>query len=254
MGVDAEMFVRLRGSDRLTEEQVNRLSYEIGTAFDNKFFFTMNPKQGVFSETRRALEIMKPLDKTRVEDYGLSEDFAGKVVWTQDGDEIVAADDEQFIKVNLHGRYYGKEYERGDWTTLRACIFWLTTKIPSGQVWYGGDSSGCCAQHADSIFMAEMDRHWVDNARRPYVRHENKYKGMFGRFPAHDIVAPVCNLCDVPMAECGGSQTYNFYWCDGCGLKASKHANGTLEFAGLHEDYPSFDSDGKVVRREKRAA
>lgn len=254
MGVDAEMFVRLRGKNRLSEEQVRRLAYEIGTAFDDKFFFTMNPKQGLFDKERRALEIMQPIAASDVEDYGLRPENANKVVWTQDGDPVIAADDEQFIKVNLFGRYYGPGYERGNWPNLRACIFWLKTKLPKGEVWYGGDSGGECAQHASDAFLADMDRHWVNHARRPYVRHENPYKGMFGTFPAHSIVAPVCNLCEVPMAECGGSQKYNFYWCDGCGLKASKHANGALEYAGLHEDYPSWDEDGKLIRRTDRAA
>jgi hypothetical protein len=253
MGVDAEIFVRLRGNSRLTDEQVKRLSYEIGTAFDTEFFFTMNPRQGVFKETRRALEIMKPIQASELEDYGLSKEFAGKVVWTQDGDEIVAGSDEQFIKVNLMGRYYGKGYERGSWPDLRACIFWLSTRLPNGEVWYGGDSGGMCAKHANSEFLAEIDQHWATYARRPYVRYESPFKGAFN-MPADKIVAPVCNLCEVPMADCGGSSSYTFYWCDGCGLKASKHANGALEFAGLHENYPSFDSNGRVVRRRKEHA
>lgn len=251
MGVDAEMFVRLRGINRLTQEQVNRLSYEIGTAFSDDFFLTMNPQQGVFKETRRALEIMKPVAAEELDDRGLSPEFANKVVWTQDGDEIVAADDEQFIKVNLYGRFYGKGYERGDWPRLRACIFWLQTKIAGAEVWYGGDSSGCCAERADAGFLHDLDLHWVMHARRPYVRHDSGFKlGM----PKDSIVPPVCNLCDVPMAECGGSRDFSFFWCDGCGLKASKHANGAFGIAGLHEDFPTFDDAGNVLRRPARAA
>lgn len=251
MGVDAEMFVRLRGKNRLTQDEVSRLSYEIGTAFSDKFFFTMNPKQGVFKETRRALEIMQAIPASELEDHGLSDEFADKVVWTQDGEEIVADEDEQFIKVNLFGRFYGEDYERGNWPELRACIYWLSVRIPNGQVWYGGDSGGCCAVPATQTFMADMDLHWALHARR--VRHENPFRGM-NNLPADSIVPPVCNLCEVAMADCGGSRDYTFFWCDGCGLKASKHINGLLEIAGLHEDYPSFDSDGKVIRRPSRAA
>lgn len=251
MGVDAEMFVRIRGKNRLSEEEVRRLSYEIGTAFDSNFFFTMNPVQGVFDRVRRALEIMQPIAATEVEDYGLGPDHAGKVVWTQDGDEIVADDDEQFIKVNLFGRFYGKGYERGDWPKLRACIFWLATRIPQGQVWYGGDSGGECAVPATPSFMADMDLHWAMHARRPYVRYENKFKiGL----PTDNLAPPVCQLCEVPMAECGGSSSYSFFWCDGCGLKASKHVTGETAFAKLHEDYPSWDNDGRIIRRPERAA
>lgn len=255
MGVDAEMFVRLKGQHRLIESDVRRLSYEIGTAFDTSFFFTMNPSQGVFKEPRRALEIMKPIaDEQEAEDYGLEAEHVGRVVWTQDGDPIIADADEQFIKVSLYHRYYGKNYECGDWPNLRACIFWLSTRIPNCEVWYGGDSSGICAAHANALFLADMDQHWVFNARRPYVRHKSDFTGIFGRMPKDDIVPPVCELCDVPMAEQGGSREYSFFWCDGCGAKASKHANGKLEWAGLHEDFPYFDAAGTAQRRKKDAA
>ncbi len=256
MGVDAEIFVRIKGkSNWLSDADVRRLSYEIGTAFDTNFFFTMNPRQGVFKETRRALEIMKPIkDASDAEDYGLDADAVGHVVWTQDGDPIVAAEDEQFIKANLYHRYYGKNYERGDWPKLRACIFWLSTRIPNCEVWYGGDSSGMCAEHASGPFLAAMDSHWVFNARRPYVRYESPFKGTFGAMPKDNIVPPVCELCEVPMAECGGSRDYSFFWCDGCGVKASKHHMGTLAWAGLHEDYPNFDADGNPQHRKEHAA
>jgi len=254
MGVDAEMFIRIRGKDRLTESQVRRLSYEIGTAFDTDFFFTMNPLQGLFNEERRALEIMQPIPAEEVEDYGLEPQHAGKVVWAQDGDPIVAEDDEQFIRVNLYGSYYGPGYERGDWPKLRACIFWLSARIPQGRVWYGGDSGGCCVEPADATFLAKLDMHWALHARRPYVRYKSDLSAIFGKKPTDSIVPPICNLCTEPMAGCGGSSSYSFFWCDGCGLKASKHISGQTEFAGRHEDYPSINEDGTVVRRKNGAA
>lgn len=255
MGVDAEMFVRLKGAHRLSEADVRRLSYEIGTAFDTGFFFTMNPQQGLFKETRRALEIMKPIASMEdAEDYGLDKEHVGRVVWSQDGDPIIADADEQFIKANLFGRYYGRGYERGDWPKLRACIFWLSTRIPNCEVWYGGDSSGICAERANGHFLADMDHHWALNARRPYVRYKSDFSGIIPKMPKDSIIPPVCTLCDVPMADQGGSRDYTFFWCDGCGLQASKHCNGTLAWAGLHEDYPSFDASGTVQHRKKNAA
>jgi hypothetical protein len=257
MGVDAEMFVRIKGKQNwLSEDQVKRLSYEIGTAFPTDTFFVMNPRSLSYegAEVRRALKIMPEIKDADDADYhGADSGHVGKVVWTQDGDPIVADDDEQFIKVNLWGRYYGPDYERGSWPTLRAIIFFLSETIPNGQVWYGGDSSGMCAERADSVFMAKMDRHWVNHARRPYVRYQSPGIGALFSYPAQRIVPPVCELCDVPMASCGGSRDYSFYWCDGCGQKASKHANGALEWAARHEDYPSFEPDGTVVRRKERA-
>lgn len=251
MGVDARMFLRIKGkANHLSETTVRRLSYEIGTAFDNSFFFTMHPSQGVFNEIRRALEIMTPLaDAREAEDYGLDAALVGRVVWSQDGDPIIADTDEQFIKVNLMGRYYGKGYERGNWPKLRACIFWLSTRVPNCEVWYGGDSGGICA--ANTVNLADLDLHWAINARRPYVRYESKFKSTL---PAAGITPPVCQLCEVPMAECGGGREYSFFWCDGCGAKASKHINGTVAWAKLHEDYPSFDGVGNVIHRKDRMA
>lgn len=255
MGVDAEMFVRIKGARNwLSEADVKKLAYEIGTAFDTGFFFTMNPRQGVFKEERRALAIMRPIkDADEAADYGLGEECVGRVVWAQDGDPIIADEDEQFIKVSLYGRYYGKDYERGDWPKLRACIFWLAARIPDAQVWYGGDSSGCCAEHANATFLAALDQHWVFNARRPYVRHKSDFSALFGVLPTDRIEPPVCELCEVPMAKRGGSREYSFFWCDGCGTKASKHVNGTVAWAGLHEDYPRFEN-GEPVHRKKESA
>lgn len=252
MGVDAEMFVRIKGKENwLSEDDVKRLAYEIGTAFDNQFFFTMNPRQGVFNKKRRALEIMRPLkDVSDAENYGLEADMVGHVVWSQDGEPIVAGDDEQFIKANLYHRYYGEGYERGDWPKLRACIFWLTVRIPAGEVWYGGDSSGICAKYADKSFLDAMDLHWAVHARRPYVRYESSFKPfLHGQVPV-----PICELCEVPMADCGGGGKFTFYWCDGCGQKASAHVNGTVAWAKLHDDYPTFDGNGNPVERRESAA
>lgn len=251
MGVDAEMFVRISGKQNwLSEDEVKRLSYEIGTGFTSGFFFTMHPSQGVFNKVRYALNIIEPI--TDPEDYGLSADAVGKVVWSQDGDPIIASEDEQFINVNLMGRYYGKGYERGDWPSLRACIYWLAVRIPQGEVWYGGDSGGCCAEHASVQFLNDMDMHWALHTRRPYVRYESKFKGMFGSMPMDSVDPPICQLCDVPMADCGGSRDFGFYWCDGCGAKASKHHSGTTVFAKLHGDFPTFDAEGTPVHREER--
>lgn len=252
MGVDAEILVRISGKQNwLSGDEVKRLAYEIGTGFPSDFFFTMHPSQGLFKETRRALEIMKPIEDA--EYHGLDAEHLGKVVWTQDGDPIVAGDDEQFIKVNLYGRYYGPNYERGDWPSLRACIYWLSVRLPQAQVWYGGDSSGMCVQHATTQFLADMDMHWALHTRRPYVRYKNNFKGLFGAMPMDNVEPPICQLCEVPMADGGGSRDYGFFWCDGCGAKASKHHSGTTAYAKLHEDYPTFEVDGTPVHRKEQA-
>lgn len=254
MGVDAEMFVRIKGREQwLTDVDIKRLAYEIGSSVGSKALFQMNPTQGVFNKKRYALEAIQPTSR---EDEYFDEEyhgpFIGKTVWHQDGDPIVAGDDEQFIKVHLYGRYYGKGYERGDWPTLRGVITWLNIRIPFGQVWYGGDSSGQCAEHASAQFMSDMDLHWAMNGRRPYMRYDSPFKGMFS-LPTDSLESPVCELCEVPMIDSGGSRDYSFYWCDGCGAKASKHVNGSMAWAGLHEDCPSFDAEGNVVRRKKEA-
>ena len=245
------MLVRIRGTKSwLSDERVRELSFELSSSIGHDQFLILRTGEGFTtrdeSKPRRALTIIEPF----VDEYEDSPEHVGRVVYLQDGPAIVAEADEQFIDVNLMGRYYGKGYERGHWPNLRAIICWLSARIPQGEVWYGGDSSGCCAEHMTPDRIADLDAHWFANGRRPYTRHASSFRANGRGFAGTE--APICPTCDVSMFECGGSRDFDFWCCDGCGEKATKHTDGRIAWAETtrHHDFPVWLADGSVQQRK----
>lgn len=250
MGVDAEILVRIRGrSNWLTEDRCAQLAYELASSTDWRQFLLLREGEACGSDKRprRSINIVPPF----ADEYDEDPANKGRVVYHQDGPTIVAHDDEQFIKASLMGRYYGPGYERGDWPALRAVITWLAHRIPTGSVWYGGDSCGMCVSEMTPDAIKAIDEHWFVNGRRPYVRHDSSLLRMRGRGFA-GTEAPICDLCHVPMAECGGSKEFDFWWCDGCGEKVTKHVDGRIARAtsARHNSHPVRDANGNVQQRK----
>lgn len=238
MGIDAEILVRVRGRQNwLTEDQVARLAYSISEAIGHESFFTTNE--------RRALHIVGP----HMDEYEDDPGHKGKVVYHQDGPTIVADDDEQFIRVNLWGRYYGRGYERGNWPELCMIMQWLERRIPGSEVWYGGDSSGVCLEHFDADKRREVTNHWIDHGREPYTRHSTdglliKARGWAG------TESPICPVDKVPMIATGGSRDYDFWCCNGCGSKATAHKDGRIAWADPSKGYPRWNDSGSIVQSD----
>lgn len=240
MGVDARMMVKLhRRENWLTEDQVRQLSYELASSVGaEQFCIVWNGDFDFWPNGRHALEIKSPLSKDEADDYE-SPELEGEVVWHQDGDPVIAAQDEQFIEVHLSGRYYGEGYERGNWPVIKSIVEWLRIRIPYGTIYYGGDSSGICLEHMDTTAVARLTRHWAINGRRPYVH--------YGYRSGNTIDCPHCKA---PMANCGGGRGYDFLWCDGCDRKASKHVDGRLVWAKRFHDYPTLNEQGEFEQRK----
>lgn len=116
MGVDVEMYVRVKPP--LSEPRVTALAGEICEAFGAKHFVADGPGP---------LEVVEPGDSV----YGSLSETAGV--------RIEREPDEQIICVHLISRYYGEGYERGDLLLIVSVIEWLEQRIPSAEVWYGGD-------------------------------------------------------------------------------------------------------------------
>jgi hypothetical protein len=241
MGVDAEMFVRLKGRDKwLKPEHELAAAYELASTIgaDN---FVVN-----FSETdgklpsggHHALSIVRPIkDKADARDNGL-------------GSEIIAAPDEQFIRVHLWTRYYGPSYARGNWPVIRMTMEWLQLRFPEAEIWYGGDSSGICAEHMTADRIKEFNDFFLESGRKTYQRAFTSL-GLDGAPPA-------CPCCLTVTNNCGGGSDCGFFYCDGCGQKFIKeHANRTVHLLGSHVEF--FDAsanlrDGKPVRTPRKAA
>ena len=150
----------------------------------------------------------------------------------QDGDEILPEADEQFLEVHLSGRYWGPNYERGDWPAIRSVIEWFWIHLPDCEVWYGGDSSGICAVHMTDDVVTDYSYHYYKTGRSNYTRYRQ------------NIAAPPCPICNVPMIDTGGCGTeITFYYCDGCGHKSIQNGN-SIKHLKENEDFFNW-RDGK---------
>ena len=202
------MFVKIKDPSRhLTPDQVTRLSYEAGQTFGRRKFLIWREES--LGGPHHALQIVRPVSE---DDWYFDEEdrkYLGKVVWFQDGPEIVANPNEQFIRAYLMTRYYGEEYERGDMPFLYLFGRWLEQRIPQGEVWYGGDSGGCTMEPFDHNRREELLGHYMEVGHAPY----DNALSPFREAPDYH-----CEFCGgVTMTDVGGSATYSFRECHGCG-------------------------------------
>jgi len=220
MGIDAEMFVRIKGRKNwLADADELKTAYEMASTLGSERFFINDPEDAI-GTPHHALSIMRAVTAKSVEDDYDEAEHIGKVVWYQDGEPIIANDDEQFIKIHLWTCYYGEDYARGDWPTIRAVAEWLEIRFPGGEVWYGGDSSGVEAAPLDPKRRDELNRFYLTSGRKSYTRHPNPF------LPPKS--ACMCQTCREPMVDCGGGCGDTFFYCDGCGRKTiRKDATGT---------------------------
>lgn len=199
MGVDAEMFVRTK--EHVTPEQVRSWAYHLGASFGPDRFW-------IWHEDKRHCLML-------VDEY------------EQDGDTIYPEEGETFIRVFPATRYYGKGYERGDISFLIMLAEWLERVIPGAEVWYGGDSSGCCASKFDKPERERMMAYFCEVAHHPYNRG---FSYIF-----RNSAPPLCPLCDVNLIENGGGQGKAFLYCEGCGQQAISYSDGQVDWLDRHE-------------------
>jgi hypothetical protein len=194
MGVDARILVRVPRDVKPSE--VDDLAYRLAEAFWHDTFSTVQP--GTYSWIPNGCRSLERVD-----------------VYQQDGDDILPQNGETLLEVHLGGRYYGPGYERGPLWTYVAIAYWLELNIPGCAVWYGGDSSGICAEPFGPEERKAMMAHFADVGHEPYAGAWNT-----GDTP---LRAPMCALCKRPMRQFtwgGGIDSERAgYQCAGCGLK-----------------------------------
>ncbi len=231
MGIDAEMFARIKGRENwLPEADELSTAYDLASTLGHQnFFITIGLFKNSSDHGHHALSIVKPLkDAQEAEDYCLDRSLVGKVLWTQDGDPIIAQDDEQFVQVHLYTRYYGEDYARGNWPIIRASAEWLEKRFPDCEVWYGGDSSGVCAAPFTRGRRDQINDFYLGDGGRSYYRRDGF------NFTGH--AAPTCPVCAVPMFSSGGGRGTEFWNCDGCGKKAHTTTAG-VRWLQRHTDH-----------------
>lgn len=214
MGVDAEMIVRIKGKENwLDEKDLIRTAYEMASTLGHDNYFITLGDNKTYGTPHHALSIIQPIKTKEEAEYnGIEESLIGKTVFTQDGPDILAEEDEQFIKVHFWTRYYSEDYARGNWPVIRDTADWLRLKFPKGEVLYGGDSSGMCAEVLTVERQKELNDFYLKDGGKSY------YRRGFGFMEKHN--APTCPCCKEPMFSFGGGGNTTFWNCDGCGMKS----------------------------------
>ena len=123
-------------------------------------------------------------------------------------------------------RYYGPDYSRGPWPTIRATLSWLRQNFPQSSIYYGGDSSDDLAL-VDDTLLADFDFHFNSSGH-------DTYQAVFGsRDPK-----PSCVFCgDRPMSNHGGGGGQVFLSCHGCGADWILASDGSMHKLQEKEDF-----------------
>ena len=219
MGIDARILIKNFGK-HLTKEEVFALGVQMARVVGPGHFYIDPFGIGLYKEKTHAITLIEPMTEEYAEEYEIPQ-HVGKAVYFQDGPEIVSKG-EQFFKVHISDRYYGSGYERGSWPTIRSILEWIMYNLPDMEIWYGGDSSGVCAEHVTQSFIQKMNLHYYGVGREPYVH-------AFSRGQQR-----VCPGCHVPLAGTGGGSDREFYWCDACGSNFVYHGNSSDKPVGFY--------------------
>jgi hypothetical protein len=150
--------------------------------------------------------------------------------YEQDGDSIFAKEGESIVVVSLWTRYYGVGYERGDFRLIHDLAEALEILFEDGEVHYGGDSSGVCAEPFGKKERAKLRKHWLQNARRPYTGF--MASGMQA-IAGEKQSTPTCSRHKVAMVQYGFGRDYGAYACP-CGEKFV--VRGEVETRTTEED------------------
>jgi len=200
MGIDAEILVRGVPKDKVTDEWLKEMSWQLCRSIGaRKFFINTEEGRTAISRTEQCWR----------ENEG---DEPGSIYYEDSDDPIKANDDECLLNVNVWTRYYGVGYERGDILTLCAIAEWLETNIPECTVHYGGDSSGVLAEP------------WTEEKRRALRNHLYSIEGRsyFSSWCQRDEfgLPPACSLCPGGVYQGwrgGAGRDFASFNCGGCG-------------------------------------
>lgn len=208
MGIDAEMFVRVRRA--VPDAEVKRLRYRMAEAFGASRFW-------IFNEAGKAA----PVERDEDASFDNRHCMERVKVYTQDGPDILPEPGETFLRVYPATRYYGDGYERGDLPLLISLAEWLEANT-GGEVWYGGDSGGCCAKVFDHDARAQLFAHFCRHGHQPYR------SGWDALTAADDtkVTGLLCTFCDFAMTRNGWGPNYQGWDCYGCGMRMESRDNG----------------------------
>ncbi len=257
MGVDARIILKIKGK-KPSEYMLKEWSWQLCRSIGARHFFIndglppaeyklkneawhaafdAHPEYPAFMAAQKASrhEDKRPIHERILADIGdppkerrmaidLTPDYEeqgrdGKV-YEQDGDDVLAANDEWMLSVSVWTRYYGIGYERGDLLTICAIAEWCEANIPDCTVFYGGDSSGVCAEPFDESERLKLRKHLYSQKGRDYFNYgiESNVQKM----------PPACSLCPDAKPrfnQHGFGGNYAAISCAGCGASFETRDN-----------------------------
>lgn len=68
-------------------------------------------------------------------------------------------------EINLPTRYYGPDYERGDWPMIAAALLFLHASDQVRRIWYGSEVG---VNQITPEEVLELSRHYMEHGNRPW--------------------------------------------------------------------------------------
>lgn len=124
------------------------------------------------------------------------------------------------IYVGGSGRYYGEGYERGYVGDYILIASWIEERLPSAELFYGGDSGDYIDEPFDKKRRKELWEHYCKVGHKPYT-------GNFSKALGDKEKVQFCDFCHIVMQQNGFSRTgFAAFYCQGCGYATETKDNG----------------------------
>jgi len=180
--------------------------------------------EGIFRDIGKAPECRRLAIEPTLTRYREDDDPTPGSEYREDSDTpIKASPGECLLELSLYGRYYGPGYERGDILTYCAIAEWLEINIPGCEVWYGGDSSGVCAEPFHELKRRELRAHLFSSKGRDYFNRS--WMETAGVRPPACSLCPGGKYCGSAFGSGGGGK-YSAFHCGGCGKSVETRDGG----------------------------
>ncbi len=197
MGIDAKMYFKTKSKP--TKKDILNLAVRLHDCFKDAVSVSRPGKYSWNPKGSHCLEIVNE--------------------YIQDGPEIYPEKDETLVQVELVGRYYDSDYERGDITSYISIAKWIEINVPDAEVFYGGDSSGVCAYRFDKECRDGLFKHFASCGHLDYV-------GFMGANIGDKDKLRFCDFCETNMVQYGFGRDYAAFRCVGCDFKEETRDGG----------------------------
>jgi len=143
-------------------------------------------------------------DEIREKSFRLGAVLGAENFFSHSNSFFITQEKDNLYNIVVSTRYYGPDYERGNWIFLRTLFEFLPRLFPGCTILYGGDHEDAL-EKVDQNFIREMDNHFFRVGHEPYRAYGKPNK-------------VICPLCKHPANEFGwAGMTSTISRCSGCG-------------------------------------